>query len=201
MGLMPFAGWAPAQATIVGFDSGITEGYDGEGFVPNGYAGLNWNSFVAVNATPYVAAYGYMNGITYGVVSAPAVAIGVTSSSSFSSSAAFSLVNLYMTAVWNNGLNVNIDGYLNGNLVDNYVATLDGTAPLLITLDWGDVDNVVFTPSGGTNAGFGNSGVQFAIDNVTIGTPFDAPEPLTLSIFSAGFGGIAFIRRKRKNAA
>jgi hypothetical protein len=170
--------------TLITFDDAS------EGTISNGYAGLNWNNFGVLNISKTVAG-GYINGI----ISTPNIAFNDNGfPASFSSPTPFTLNSAYLTAAWNNGLNVEVQGFLNGKLAYDNTYIVNTTGPILENFNYAGVTSVTFTSSGGTPAGYLGSGEHFAMDNMTI-TP--TPEPQTWALFVIGFLFVGWVGRKR----
>ena len=194
-----------AHADLITFDDPVA--LPGTfGVIPNGYAGLNWGNFFYIEG-----ALNNPSGYNNGTVSSPNVAFNSGNPATFSvGSGTFTLNNFDITAAWNNGLNVQVTGLLNGVLQDITTFTIDSTSPTFVTLNWSNINEVDFVSSGGTNAGFagaadaGNSFTQFALDNVTLNAQ-GAPGPVA----GAGLPGMMMVvvagllgwRRMRKNGA
>src|SRR5690554_3078369 len=81
--------------------------------VPNGYQGFNWSSFYCLHPALSYAGTGYDNG----TVSAPSVAYsGFGGSAEFEMpDGTFTLNSVFLTAAWNNGLNVRIQAFAAGD--------------------------------------------------------------------------------------
>ena len=92
----------PGQAqTLINFDD-LNPGFGSQ--IANGYAGLNWNNFYALNSS-VAGPSGYENG----TISSPNVAYNAFgSAASISSATPFTLNSGYFTAAWNNGLNLEV---------------------------------------------------------------------------------------------
>ncbi|MBP8910691.1 MAG: PEP-CTERM sorting domain-containing protein [Phycisphaerae bacterium] len=162
--------------------------------IPAGYAGLNWSNFRSKDGTTMPSLSGYFNGI----VSANNVAYNPWGSPAEILGASFDLGGLYLTAAWNTGLNVDIEGYLNGNLLYSRTLVVDTTGPTWVTLNYLGVDRVRFVSYGGVEANVGGSGTQFVIDNVSF-EPIDAaiPAPAALLLGSLGTGLVGWLRRRK----
>ena len=189
-----------SHATLVTFDD-LTCGEGAQ--VPTSYSGLTWDNFYCMDSSARVD--GYHNG----AVSPSNVAFNWFSNPanfSISSPSSFTLNSAYLTAAWNNGLNVQVQAYRSGSLVSTTNHVLQTTGPLLVNFNLVNVDQVVFTSSGGINAGFGGSGEHFVMDNLvvneTIGTATPVP---TLSQWSllllSGLMGALALRTRRRNVA
>lgn len=97
-------------------------------------------------------------------------------------------------------MQVTVTGELNGVVVDSTTLTVNTSGPTLETLNWTDVNKVVFQSSGGVPVGF--EGYQFVLDNVKISpvpkasTDFASlrgvPEPSTWALMLLGFAGLGF---------
>ena len=154
---------AVSNATLVTFDD-LTCSSSGTP-IPTSYSGLTWDNFYCLDSSARVD--GYHNG----AVSPSNVALNWFSNPanfSISSPSSFTLNSAYLTAAWNNGLNVQVQAYRLGSLVSTTNHVLQATAPLLVNFNLVNVDQVVFTSSGGTSAGFSGSGTQFAMDNLVV---------------------------------
>jgi predicted peptidase len=148
--------------------------------IPNGYNGLNWQSFFHMDP---VLRYGSdPNGYQAGMVSPKSVAYDSGgSSASITNTVPFNFISAYLTAAWNDNLQVEVMGYVGTSLIYSNTYTLSATAPTLINFNYLGVDKVYFNPFGGTkHPGYGGTGEHFAMDNVTILTT-TAAAPTDLS--------------------
>ena len=159
---------------------------------PSGYYGLQWINFEVLNTKDFA-----VSGYESGVVSPDNVAFNSGGGpAAFSSSAAFDLDSAYLTAAWNDGLQVEAQGFVGSVLTYDNTYILSATAPTLINFNYRGVNEVNFIASGGTaHDGYSGAGTQFAMDNMTI----SAPEPGTIGllVFGAALVGLGG-RRGRK---
>lgn len=193
-------GTSTASATVITFDD-----LHASGQIPNGYAGFDWsNGFETENTagtpnyqwgvvSPFVVAE---NGPDNGVFGALNVW--------FSSNTAFTFNSAYLTGGWNNGLHVEVKGFIGGiggTLLDDKTVIVNSLAPTLEEFNYSGVNTVEFISSGGTNAGHGGSGAEFVMDNVTINAS-STPEPASLTLLCVGVGiflAAGWFRKKRKS--
>lgn len=162
--------------------------------MPSGYGSLDWNNFVLLNTSVFPYASGYQVGTVSGnniAVNAGGFAALVSRASSFD------LFSGYFTAAWNNGLQLEVQGFSGASMIYDNTYTIGTAAPTLITLNYYGVDSVNFITSGGTpdpvlTAPFGGlPAYEFALDNLTI------PETgSSFLMFASGLAGIGALRRK-----
>ncbi len=175
-----------ASATVITFDgvAGITSGYGGI---------ATWSNLIQLNGDTYGLS-GYQNG----VVSHPDVAFnGGGSDAYIANPTAFDLNSGYFTAAWNNGLQLQIEGYQGATLVYNNTYTLNTTGPSFLDLQYLDVTKVTFHSFGGTSAGLGGGGEHFNMDNLTVNDNSSVPDSgSTLLLLGAGLTGLVAWRRK-----
>jgi hypothetical protein len=199
-------GASPVQAGTITFDDLSDNGFGTP--ITNGYQGLNWANFQVLN-TPANALFFGTSGAQAGTVSPPNIAFdtnGDLAVLGVSRPSTFTLNSFHLTAFYNDGLNVKIEGFsggTTGTLLDDVTKTISSTASTLITLNWTGIDTVSFFPSGGThNPNYSGAGTQFALDNLTI-TPSVVPLPAALPLFATGLGALGLLgwRRKRKATA
>lgn len=156
-----------ANASIINFDS-----LSGAGPVPNGYGGLNWNNFNYLDG-PSVG-----GGYAPGTVSPRNVAFNAFANPALVSDGIFDLNSAYLTAAWNDNLQVRVTGKLGINTLYVNTYTLSATAPTLINFSYLGIDSVLFESFGGTHhLGYSGAGEHFALDNMEINAV--VPEPST----------------------
>ncbi len=191
------AGAGSAHAAY--FDLGFDSLPGSENPVPNGYGGFTWNNFYYLNGVTYGPS-GYQNGVIspsnvgYNAFGAPA---------GFSLNTPFTLYGIFMTAAWNNGLSVTVNGYSDQagtNLVDTTTFTIGTAGPTLESFNWSGIEDVTFSASGGVNAGLPGNGTHIAFDEIE-GSVSPVPLPAALPLFGVALAGVGFFgRRFRKTA-
>ena len=134
--------------------------------MPAGYGGLTWSNF------NYTIGSSLPNsGYPAGTVSLPDAAYNPYGNpASIISTGQVNFVSAYLTAAWNDNLQVQVKGYSGGTLVYSNSYILSATAPTLINFNYLGVNEIDFISSGGTpHPGYSGSGTHFVMDNVVIG--------------------------------
>lgn len=161
--------YAPGPATVVDFEDLNATTNDLP--VPADYKGFRWNNFACfdvVQGAPRPS--GYQAGahspthLVFNPYGQPA---------SLSSTGLFNFVSAWVTAAWNSGLRLQVDGYAGGRLVYSTTNILSATSPTLLVFNFMSVEEVDFSPSGGTlQAGYTHSepAYHFTLDDIVVQT-------------------------------
>lgn len=153
------------RADVITFDD-LT--FDGRySLIPDGYHGLHWSNFYVLNSALEQDVYG-PSGYTFGMVSQPQVAFNGFGDQAVFSDSSFTLKSAFLTAAWNDGLTVSIQGYRGSQLAYSKIVTLSTVAPTYVNFSWIGITSVIFTSYGGTNPGYSGSGTQFVLDNMEV---------------------------------
>ena len=160
-----FIGTTFAQSELLTFDD--LSGFEDP--VPNGYGGLQWNNFSSYNTVVY-ASFGGLNGDNNGVVSLSNVVFNAGAEPAFISGGLFNLNSAYLMATWNDGLKVEVQGFVGATMTYDNTYTVGTQGSTLITFNYLGVDKVEFISSGGVPHGFtsGGPGTHFAMDNLSV---------------------------------
>jgi hypothetical protein len=187
--LVACAGTAFAQTEILTFDNlpGVG-GYNQYLSIPNGYGRLQWQNLLYMDGLAQIPS-GYLNG----VVSPNNIAFNGGGNPGLVSDGSFNLNSAYLTAAWNDGLQVEVQGFVGGALVYDNTYTVNTTGPTSINLNYTGIDQLQFISFGGTpHPGLIGSGEQFVMDNLSITF---IPEPSTFALI--GLAAMSLILRRR----
>ncbi|MBH8561979.1 PEP-CTERM sorting domain-containing protein [Nostoc sp. CENA67] len=154
--------------------------------IPDGYGGFNWDNFFYKNGSDITALdTGYDNGR----VSGDYVSYNGFGNQAILSDRVFDFNSAYLTAAWNDGLSVTVEGLNKGTTLYSKTVVVDTTNPTLVNFDFFGVDELRFTSFGGVEPDYligKGLGTQFALDNFTFNeTVTPVPEPTLLSALLA----------------
>ncbi|MHC5598405.1 MAG: PEP-CTERM sorting domain-containing protein [Nostoc sp.] len=188
-----------AQGLVLTFDDlGASDDHGNP--IPNGYGGLNWDNFYYLTTPTYgTNPSGYQNG----TVSSPNVAFNAFGNPATASTVSigggeFNFNSAYLTAAWNNGLNILVEGFLGGITKYATTVTVDSTSPTQFNFDFLGIDSLKFTSFGGVDAGYEGSGTHLVLDNFTYNSE-TVPEPTTiLGLLTVGSFGVALSRKQKQ---
>lgn len=179
------------SATLVTFDDLPQPPFtDSRVPIPNGYGGLTWQNFDYTDGR-----FGELvdSGYDRGAVSPFFTAHNAFGEPSALGGVVFDLSSFYLTAAWNDGLQVDVQGFLGTDLLYDDLFVIDTNAPVFIQLDYLGVDRVTFNSHGGTRAPrLEFDGEQFVMDNLTVNV---APEPAALALVGLALAGRLLRRR------
>lgn len=173
---------AAAPLTIT-FDDLVPDPYGT--LVANGYAGLDWSNFAVLRGAGAYLGSSY----EHAVVSPANTAFnGWGQPASFSSrSATFSLISLYVTKAWNDGV-THFAGYAGDTLLYALDVNTTMAGPTLVNFSgWDQLTRVVISD--------GDGSAQSALDNITINA---VPEPATYAMLAGGLLLLAGVQRRQR---
>jgi len=180
-----------SQATVLTFDDISSAN---SGVIGDGYGGLGWDDMGYIKGS-YRPGSGYENG----TVSGDYVAFNRFARVATVSDSIFDFQGAYLTAAWNNDLNIEVKGFKDDNEVYSQTVTVDIDSPTWFDFDFLGIDSLQFRSYGGVHAEqLAGHGEHFAMDDFTFSTP--VPEPSTVILLGLGLVGIAGVRRQRREA-
>jgi len=176
----------PAGATLITFDD-LTG-------VPLNYSGFTWYNFGYYYGAAAPTGSGYYNGM----VSSPIVVYNGNGYDAYiSDDTTFTFNSAYFSAAWNTGLNIDIAGLLNDELVYFQTIVVNPTGATLFTFNWTGIDELYFQSYGGTDTVEGGFGTHFVMDNLTVNeSTSTVPLPGAVWLLGSGLLGLAGFRKK-----
>jgi hypothetical protein len=212
----------PVSAKMINFDDLTIPNNTLYPRIPNPYAGFDWSAhFLYLDAGNYLFPSGYQNFV------GPNLGLNVAFNGggskgappppvNFSRRTPFELDSFYLAAAWRDGLQVAVTGELCSPpaspqtcvVVDSTTLTVNESGPTLETLNWNDVNKVVFqsVPGSGVPVGF-TQGYSFVLDNISVGPVRGSsirlnalaavPETSTWTLMLIGFAGLGFAAYNR----
>ena len=172
------AGPIQAQTMTENFDGLTCSSANTASPVPANTGGLTWTNFLCLNSSGYGTPTN--NGYRPATRSQPNVILGapsVVNQVTRSGGGVFTLNSAYLTAAWNDGLQVRVEAFRSGARVQVLTFTPSASAATLVNFTgMVNVDRVVFSASGGRQhpgyQGGGGGWEHFALDDVnyTLGT-------------------------------
>jgi hypothetical protein len=169
--------YVAAPSSTITFDD-LSSSTTAGSSIPSGYAGLTWNNFYVLNGFS-----GNPSGYGAGAVSGSNVVYNGSGNAAYIyNSSSFNFVSAYLTAAWNDNLQVEVQGYVGTNTTPSYdnIYTLSATTPTQINFYYLGVNEVYFISSGGTlHPGYEHTepAEQFAMDNMAVSTNLAVASP------------------------
>lgn len=166
--------------------------------IANGYQGFDWSMF------GYVHKYALPNtGFEKGVVSGEYAAYNEFAATATTGGNSFDFNGAYLTAAWNDGLNIEVTGSLGGTT--KYIKTVFTNTKQSQWFDFNfwEIDALSFRAFGGTrNPDLDSDGEFFILDNFTYNEPrppvAEAAEPSTMVLFGLGIVLLGLMNNRRK---
>lgn len=191
-----------AAATVVTFDDLTPPVIPNTGFdLPTFYNGLNWGQGTRgiVGCSSYFTQdTGYCRGRASGDNVMYSYGLNTVTKAD---SSAFDFNGAYLTAAWNDNLNVELKGYVGNTVAYNFLTTISDHVPTYFNVNFIGIDRLTINSFGGINPGTPGSGTHVAIDNFTYNAPSQVPEPAPIALLGLGFLGFAAIRKRKQKAS
>lgn len=163
----------------------------------NGYHGFNYSNLDYINTIPLPG-----TGYRTGTVSPHNVAYngyGNPASLTSAGGTAFTLDSFYLTAAWNDDLDVTVTASRLGVVLDTTTLIVSTDGPTLETLNWTGIDTLQFSAFGGTpHPHAAGSGTNFVLDNLAIDESASSPTPEPQTLVLVGSGALAALGAARR---
>ncbi len=185
-----------SQATVITFDDLPATEVD---TIQSGYQGLNWGNefwtsvaYINKNTLPDT-------GFANGVVSGNYAAFNNFATTSTITGDIFNFNGTYLTAAWNDGLQLEVNGFLNNVLLFTQTVILNTSSAQWFDFNYTGINKLSFRSWGGTPTNPGEGGEHFVMDNFTINETAAVPESSPLALLLLGLAAIAIGRRTQRN--
>jgi hypothetical protein len=185
-------GVSPVQAGFTLTFDDVTSTVSPSVLIPNGYGGFDWNDFAVQHRDgSAIPSSGYRTG----VVSGDYAAFNTFGDPATISGNPFTFNSVYLTAAWNTGLNILVEGLVGNSVVYSQTVVVNTTGPTLFTFDYENITTLQFTSFGGIDAGLGGRGIHFNMDDATFNNAVNPiPAPPGLVLFAVGGLGLIGVR-------
>ena len=183
------------QAAVITFDDLPATELDA---IPEGYKGLTWGTSFLTNVS-------YVNkntlpgtGFETGVVSGDYAAFNFLATTSVISGEQFDFNGAYLTAAWNEGLNIEVTGFLNNLALFTKTVVVSTERAQWFDFDFLGINSLSLRAWGGTSTDGTAGNDFFVIDNFTINESTPVPESSSLALLLLGAAGILLGRKTKK---
>jgi hypothetical protein len=183
---------ASTNAAVITFDD-LPE--TDAGLIENGYAGFDWTSFGYANKSVLPG-----SGYETGVVSGDYAAYNDFAETSSLSGSLFDFNGAFLTGAWNDGLNIEVKGFLSGAELYSTTVVVNTSIAQWFDFNFLGIDGLSFRAFGGeNNILLGGEGEQFVMDNFTINEPASVPESSPIALLLVGIASLLLGRRMQRS--
>lgn len=183
------------QAAVITFDDLPATELDA---IPEGYHGFNWGSSHMVNVNYFHKDLLPNTGFENGVVSGDYAAFNFLATTSTITGNQFDFNGAYLTAGWNDGLNIEVTGFLNNALLFTQTVVVNTSAAQWFNFNFLGINSLSLRAWGGVSIDPDNGGEMFVMDNFTYNEPTAVPESSSLALLLLGVAGILLGRKTKK---
>jgi hypothetical protein len=183
------------QAAVITFDDLPATELD---TIPDGYHGFNWGASPMVNVNYFHKDLLPNTGFENGVVSGDYAAFNFLATTSTITGNQFDFNGAYLTAGWNDGLNIEVTGFLNNALLFTQTVVVNTSAAQWFDFNFMGINSLSLRAWGGTSIDGTEGNDFFIMDNFTINEPTAVPESSSLILLLLGLGWILVGRKTKK---
>ena len=189
------SGTITTQAAVITFDDLPATELDA---IPDGYQGFNWGASPMVNINYFHKNLLPNTGFENGVVSGDYAAFNFLATTSTITGDQFDFKGAYLTAGWNDGLNIEVTGFLNNLALFTKTVVVNTQQAQWFDFNFLGINSLSLRAWGGTSIDGTEGNDFFIMDNFTINQPTAVPESSSLILLLLGLGGILVGRKTKK---
>ncbi len=189
------SGTITTQAAVITFDDLPATELDA---IPDGYQGFNWGASPMVNINYFHKNLLPNTGFENGVVSGDYAAFNFLATTSTITGDQFDFNGAYLTAGWNDGLNIEVTGFLNNLALFTKTVVVNTQQAQWFDFNFLGINSLSLRAWGGTSIDGTEGNDFFIMDNFTINQPTAVPESSSLILLLLGLGGILVGRKTKK---
>lgn len=183
------------QAAVITFDDLPAAELDA---IPDGYNGFTWGDSFLTNVSYVHKDTMPGTGFETGVVSGDYAAFNFLATTSIISGEQFDFNGAYLTAAWNDGLNIEVTGFLNNLALFTKTIVVSTQQAQWFDFNFLGINSLSLRAWGGTSTDGTVGNDFFVIDNFTFNDPTSVPESSSLALLLLGAAGILLGRKTRK---
>jgi hypothetical protein len=183
------------QAAVITFDDLPATELD---TIPDGYHGFNWGASPMVNVNYFHKDLLPNTGFENGVVSGDYAAFNFLATTSTITGNQFDFNGAYLTAGWNDGLNIEVTGFLNNLALFTKTVVVNTQQAQWFDFNFMGINSLSLRAWGGTSIDGTEGNDFFIMDNFTINEPTAVPESSSLILLLLGLGWILVGRKTKK---
>jgi hypothetical protein len=189
------SGTITTQAAVITFDDLPARELDA---IPDGYYGFNWGASPMVNVNYFHKNLLPNTGFENGVVSGDYAAFNFLATTSTITGDQFDFNGAYLTAGWNDGLNIEVTGFLNNLALFTKTVVVNTQQAQWFDFNFLGINSLSLRAWGGTSIDGTEGNDFFIMDNFTINEPTAVPESSSLILLLLGLGGVLVGRKTKK---
>jgi hypothetical protein len=189
------SGTITTQAAVITFDDLPATELDA---IPDGYQGFNWGASPMVNVSYFHKNLLPNTGFENGVVAGDYAAFNFLATTSTITGDQFDFNGAYLTAGWNDGLNIEVTGFLNNLALFTKTVVVNTQQAQWFDFNFMGINSLSLRAWGGTSIDGTEGNDFFIMDNFTINEPTAVPESSSLILLLLGLGGVLVGRKTKK---